>query len=257
MSHHAALKGRTIVITRPVHQASIITGRLQSHGANVIGFPLLEIVPPQNPCVARSQLARLSQYDYVIFTSPNAVTFSIQMSPGVLTSFPRVAAVGKQTAATLRQHGIDVSIVPEHSYNSESLLACEALQNVKQTGVAIIRGEGGRTLLRDTLRQRGAAVDDIEVYRRVCPADSLLPLDQYQRASEIDLIVLTSGESLQHLFRLGKALPWLNKQTLLVGSERIAAQLSGVGHAGDVVIASDPSDDSIFRSLMSWANNKP
>ncbi|PID46303.1 MAG: uroporphyrinogen III synthase [Proteobacteria bacterium] len=254
MSDRTALQGRTIVITRPAHQASAISQRLQERGAHVVRFPLLDIAEPMDVVRCHQQLSTLSRYDYLIFTSPNAVEYAFAKLPEALPPSLNIAAVGKKTAEALACHGVSVSIVPDRLFNSEALLACPAFQSVRHQSIAIIRGEGGRELLRDTLRQRGAVVNCIEVYRRVCPVDDLSPLTAIHQQAGIDLIVLTSVESLYHLFRLGAGLRWLNETPLLVGSERIAHQARRYARTGEVVVATDPSDDSIYHALCGAAH---
>lgn len=256
MTSSLPLHGRSIVITRPAHQAAVITQRLQVAGANVVVFPLLEIAAPSNPSVCESRLSQLSQYDYLIFTSPNAVERALSMLSGKVSAGISVAAVGKKTAKALYQRGVVVTVVPESDFNSEALLACPELQSVNAKAVAIIRGEGGRELLRDTLQQRGARVDYLDVYRRICPADDLLPIVKLREQSGLDIIVLTSVESLQNLFRLGSGESWLDHVTLLVGSERIAETVRQTSHIGNVLIATDPSDETIYRRLLSWAGEE-
>lgn len=256
MTSGLPLQGRSIVITRPAHQAALITQRLQAAGAHVTGFPLLEIVEPKDQLAYLSHLSKLSQYDYLIFTSPNAVDRALSKLSGKVPVGVKVAAVGKKTAQALSRQNIVVSVVPENTFNSEALLACPELQSAKGQSFAIIRGEGGRDLLRDTLRLRGAQVDYLDVYRRVCPADDLLPIVKLREQGGLDIIVLTSVESLQNLFRLGSGESWLDRATLLVGSERIAEMVRQTSHIGSVLIATDPSDETIYGRLLSWANEK-
>lgn len=256
MADSSKWQGRTVVITRPAHQADAIIRKIQSYGASVVGFPLLDIQEPADLALCNKQLAKLSQYNLVIFTSPNAVERALAKLSGGLPANLKVAAVGKKTAQSLARHNISVSVVPSDMFNSEALLACAELQSIDGSSIAIIRGEGGRGLLRDTLLKRGARVDYIDVYRRVCPAQDLLPLVKLQQYSGLDIIVLTSVESLQHLFRLGKGQLWLNSISLLVGSERISKMVKQTSHSGRVIVAPDPSDASIFSRLEDWVNDK-
>ena len=256
MTKGLGLPGRSVVITRPAHQAKKISEQLQHAGARVIGFPLLDIVEPSNPAKCDHQLQNASQYDFLIFTSPNAVDQALSKLSGKIAAGINIAAVGKKTAQSLVRHGITVSVVPSTAFNSEALLACPELQSISGASIAIVRGEGGRGLLRDTLVQRGARVDYVDVYRRICPADNLLPLVKFQEQGGLDIIVLTSVESLHHLFRLGKGQLWLNKVTLLVGSERIAGVVEQTTHTGQVLVAPDPSDESIFSCLQYWVIDK-
>lgn len=258
------LAGKTIVVTRPKHQSESISLRLGSLGARVVSFPLIAIEPPTDRLRHKEQLSHLDRYQYLIFTSRNSVemTFSAmtKMSlTGMIDSLfatQQIAAVGKQTAKSLEKYGVKVSIVPDELFNSEAVLEHDALQNVTSQNIAIIRGQSGRDLLRNTLVSRGAEVDYIDVYRRVCPVSNLLPLVKCQEQSGIDIIALTSVEGLMNLFKLGFEQAWLKNTTLLVGSQRIANALKELDHLGKVIVADDPSDDRIIHSLMSWADNR-
>ncbi len=258
MAERLPLAGKTIVVTRPQGQSSAISKRLGELGAEVIKFPLIAIESISNQNLNQ---AILNNYNYLIFTSRNSVEMPIRalmdgQSSGSKINFPdttKIAAVGKQTAEALAAHGVSAAIVPTESFNSEALLAHKALQLVAGKRIAIIRGEGGRDLLRDTLIERGAEVDYIDVYRRVCPVDNLLPLVKCQEQAGIDIIMFTSVEGLNNYYSLGASQTSLQHTTLLVGSRRINAAINEVSHRGQVLVADDPSDDKMVNCVLSWA----
>lgn len=253
MKTSLALQGRGIVITRPAHQAGAISQRLEAEGATVLRFPLLAIAAPQNIERSQRQLAGLSRYDMLIFTSPNAVEFTLSTLGASIPQSAIIACIGKKTAQSLARQGVTVSIVPDAVFNSEALLAKSEFQQVQGRQIAIIRGEGGRDLLKTTLSQRGAGADYIDVYRRICPTHNLLPLLQFQTRDQLDIIVLTSAESLANLFALAEDVAWLNGVALLLGSERMRLALNETSHYGPVYLAEDPSDESIFQALLDWS----
>ena len=234
MAERLPLAGKTIVVTRPEGQSSSISKRLGELGAEVIKFPLIAIESTSNQ---NFNQAILNNYNYLIFTSRNSVEMAIK------------ALMDGQSSA----HGVSAAIVPTELFNSEALLAHKALQLVAGSRIAIIRGEGGRDLLRDTLIERGAEVDYIDVYRRVCPVDNLLPLVKCQEQAGIDIIMLTSVEGLNNYYSLGASQTPLQHTTLLVGSSRINAAINEVSHRGQVLVADDPSDDKMVNCVLSWA----
>ena len=242
------LKNRWIVITRPEHQAAALIATLEADGAKVIAFPLLEIVEPADPALLRQQLAGLEYYDLAIFISPNAVERMLSYVDAARFSTLKVAAVGKKTASSLRKEGIAVDYFPQQTFNSEALLVLEGLRQVKGQRIAIFRGEGGRDMLRDTLLARGAQVDYINVYARRCPVDDIEVLKQHHQRGKLDIIVLTSGESLDHLLRLANDEAWFSRVPLLVGSERIKEKFQQ-RIVGDMAAATDPSDETIYNTL--------
>lgn len=240
-----------IVITRPVHQAGALSQRLERAGAQVIPFPLLEIVAPKDPLLIQQQLHDLSDVDTAIFISPNAVVNAFNFVTKAQLAPLNIAAVGKKTALTLKDHGLRVDYFPDKYFNSEALLALDAMKQVQGQHIIIFRGEGGRDALRDGLVQRGAQVTYHNVYARRCPVDNIEVLKQYYRQQKLDIIVLTSGESLRHLLRLAKDEQWIADVPLLVGSQRIK-QMFQQQFAGEFWVAPDPSDETMYNYLDSY-----
>ena len=259
------LVGKTVVVTRPKRQSIEISQRLNELGARVFSFPLIAIEAPTDKHLSRVKLKKIEAYDYLIFTSRNAVDMAFEvlaeLFPNVslvqLLALKKIAAIGKQTAEALKQQGITPSIVPEVAFNSEALLKHNALAAVSTKHIAIVRGEAGRDLLHSTLQQRGADVEYINVYRRVCPVSNLLPLVKCYEKNGIDIILLTSAEGLTNLFKIGHGQDWLKTMTLLLGSQRMADVLANTSHRtkhqGRVVVADDPSDDKMIDCLLHWS----
>jgi len=247
-----SLNNRWIVITRPVHQASGLTKTLEKEGANVLSFPLLEIVEPTSVSLLHRQIKTLESYDLAIFISANAVEKALQYIDKTTLNQLSIAAVGKKTARCLAKHGLAVDYFPSQIFNSEALLALDEMQQVQGQEIAIFRGEGGRDYLRDTLVSRGAKVEYFNVYARRCPMQSIEILKQYYQADKLDIIVLTSGESFNHLLRLAKGEPWFSKVPLLLGSERIREKFKDK-YSADTWVAPDPSDETIYKILREWS----
>ena len=260
MTTPSPLQGCGIVITRPAHQTQHAEQQLTAAGAEVLKFPLLEIAEPTDMARCLTQLSELHTQDCVIFTSANAVNYAAKHAPSTVASLlathSKVAAVGKKTAQTLLAHGITPSLVPSEAFNSEALLALPELQNVSGQKISIIRGEGGRGLLQETLTKRGAEVIYVDVYRRIRPKVSLLPLVKFLDAQTLAIILVTSEESLLNLFEATRGQTALGHTILLLGSQRIAESSALTAYEGELLVASDPSDESIYKCLISWANQK-
>lgn len=251
------LVGFTVVITRPEHQAGPLTQRIQNAGGTVISFPVLFIEAPQHPEQALEVLRDLAQYELAIFISANAVEHGLRFvtQHGPWPATVQIAAVGAATARALQDHQLKVTITPASGFNSEALLACPALQNVRNKRIVIFRGEGGRELLAEMLRRRGAQVDYVEVYRRAKPAvDPAVLLDAWSRGA-VNAVVLTSNEGLQNFFDLigvaGQS--HLRKTQLLVMSARAVELAQQLGVTVSPRIVSPVSDDGIFESLVQLA----
>ena len=120
-----ALAGRTVLVTRPAHQAAALVRTIQSVGGETLVFPALEIeaVPAAD---LSTSLAQLATADIVIFISPNAARFGMAAAQ-VLPAASRIFAVGPGTARVLQAQGIQDVITPD-GQDSEALLALPQLQ---------------------------------------------------------------------------------------------------------------------------------
>jgi uroporphyrinogen-III synthase len=123
--------------------------------------------------------------------------------------------------------------------------------------VVIVRGEGGRELLQETLSARGAEVHSCEVYRRIVPnvsTDALNSLEQRWDEEGIDAVTVTSIETLQNLISLlpERPLGRLRSAALVVASERIAQAARTLNLEGPMISASGADDASMLGALASW-----
>lgn len=224
MDAKPTLSVHTVLVTRPAEQAAGLCALIEAAGGRALRLPLLDIVPVEDPAAATELLSR-PDWDWLIFVSANAVRHALALGAWRQGS-ARIAAVGEATAVALREAGVRVDLVPEPQFNSESLLAAPALAEVAGLQILIVRGAGGRELLADVLRERGAIIAYAEVYRRRLPtlADSAAWIAHWQQGG-IDSVVVTSGEILGHLMTLlGEAGPELAARTpLVVIGERVAS----------------------------------
>lgn len=122
-------------------------------------------------------MPRLDEFDLAFFVSPNAIHHALEfiLARRAWPATLRVSTVGKGSGKVLRQRGFGDPIVPEHGFDSESVLALAefAAEAVRGRKVVIFRGDGGRDLIRNTLRERGAQAEYVTCYRRYCPTPDL------------------------------------------------------------------------------------
>ena len=249
----AVLTGRGILVTRPVHQADRLCRLIEALGGRAVRFPVLEIRAPGDPAAVKDGLLRLPDYDLAIFVSANAVEFTL----AALAPWPpklEIAAVGAATAAALRRHGLPVAYCPAQAFTSEALLALPRLQQLAGKQILILRGEGGREQLRETLRARGARVDYLEVYQRVQPATDPTPLLQQWRSGEVGAVLVTSNESLRKLVAMigTLGLPLLRATPLIVASTRTLELARELGLDGTVRVAADATDAAMTDALYAY-----
>ncbi|MBL8216828.1 MAG: uroporphyrinogen-III C-methyltransferase [Bryobacterales bacterium] len=170
---HLPLFGQRIVNTRAKDQAPELTERLEALGAEVIEYPVIEIAPPADWTALDNALENLPDYDWLLFTSPNAVRYFFQRldaSPyDVRDIHGRICAIGPVTKATLEAAHLKVDLVPQE-YVAESVV--DAFADIPLEGRVILmpRAAVARDVVPDALRQRGATVEIVDAYRNVVPA---------------------------------------------------------------------------------------
>lgn len=219
-----------ILNTRPIHQAKKLTSALESHGFISIECPSLEIVPIVSE---KNMPPSLNTINTAIFISPNAVNFYFEQLNRDKISWPstiNVLSIGKSTAQTLAQHGIQESLLPSES-TSESLLTLPILSQVKNHHILLIKGKEGRDTIESELRQRGAIVHDMILYERKLPKYNHKNLNRLWREDAVDIILFTSKQGMQSIFTMfgKKAHPWLCSKPCLVLSQRLAEEAARLG----------------------------
>lgn len=243
------LHGRHIVITRPVGQAGKLTGLIKAAGGEAVLFPLIEIAPLADYQAFEQNIQGLARFDWAIFISSNAVQNGMPyVSRLSLPSTLKFAAIGPSTAAELATFGIEKTLIPAGRFDSESLLALPDMIDVKDKQVMIFRGVGGREVLADTLKSRGAEVQFAECYRRINPQENLRPLTALDAQDALDAIVITSSEAMRHLLEMASNQAWLKTVKICVNHARIAEAPSQLGL--DVHTASAPGDDAMLACLI-------
>lgn len=240
-----------IVVTRPRDQAVQLTQRIQQAGGNVLLLPLLDISAMPDTSTLDAQISRLKFFDLAIFISPNAVHYGISAirASGEFPERLKIATVGQGSANALHELGIRQVIAPSERFDSEGLLALPELQNVAGWQVLIFRGDGGRELLGDTLRQRGATVEYAACYQRSKP-----PLDvKALLEAAPDAMTVTSSEALGHLWQMldSDAQRALKDIPLFVPHPRIAELAKQQGW--QQVLLCGSGDDGVLNSLQVWA----
>ena len=234
-----------VLVTRPASQAFNLSEQLSAAGLTPIPYPSIEIQTIDADPRARQQLSQLAEQDYLIFTSANAVSHADQLLKRHWPKLPnQLVAIGPKTADNLRRIGLTPSIIAQAPFTSESLLDKFPVQLDAKTAT-LIKGEGGRSFLADQLRQRGLALQSIDVYRRGRPEYTALPDET------LDYITISSQLALSNLFAL---LPTRAEQLkqhchFIVFSQRIAeyAQSLGCQH---VDASPEASDEGLVSTIL-------
>lgn len=254
------LDGKHVVITRPAGQAKRLKTLIEAEGGSVTLFPLIAISALDDYSSFDQAVLALPACDWVIFISSNAVQQGmprIMRALGVLPPRLRFAAIGPATAAELAAFGVTDVLTPQHRFDSESMLALPQMQDVRGKKCMIVRGTGGRELLAETLRSRGAEVTFAECYQRVNPQTDAGVLLTLWQNRHLNALVVTSSEAMRHLLLLADGTHgtdvWLRDTAICVNHARIAEE------AGDsrlhISVAEAPGDEAMLQCLIRTLNN--
>jgi len=247
----ANMQGRSILVTRPKHQAQHLLSELTRLGAVPIELAAIEIREVALSATEKQKIIDLDRYDAIVSVSANAANLGLQWADQYWPQLPSHIlwyAVGEATAKALATFGVDAQVAAGGA-DSEALLELPSLQKLDGQRILLLKGMGGRELLAQTLRARGAEVDSLELYRR-----DKVQYDNAQLSAQIgeqlpDVILATSVAILESLYEmLAPCYDNLISVNLVVASERIAQAAATLGFQ-KVVTASGASDQAIIDAI--------
>lgn len=261
ITRRGPLAGCTVLVTRAAHQAAGLAEPLRALGADVLVAPVIDTIDPADWTPADEAIARLAGYDWVVLTSTNAVDRFVERLVHRLGSTDtlrdmKVAVVGPTTAERLAELGITPALVPD-DFRAEGLVdAFRALHPDSDWCVLVPRAEKAREILPEALREAGARVDVVPVYRTV-PATPDPAVVSALAGEGVDVITFTSPSTVRHF------LGWLDgagldRQKVM---ERIAAASIGpvtseaLRSRGYTVAieATDSTADGLVAAIAAWA----
>lgn len=237
-----------VIVTRPAAQGAELMQKLRAAGAVPVAAPAIEILPAEDDAPLLDAVARLDDYDWLVFTSANAVAHTQQarIAAGAPEHppRPRIAAVGAGTAAACEKDGFAVHFQPSAALG-ETL--GRELPLVDGARVLWPRGSLAPDTLAELLRARGATVDAPIAYRTVTNLD-LLGIVDAMRDRRIDALTFTSPSTVRHFVdglaaagvRLHR-LPDTERPRVVCIGPVTAAAARECGLAVDAV--ADPHDD--------------
>ena len=258
----SSLHGLRVLVTRPIAQAQSLVGLIQQYSGHSTLLPTVEINSLGITAQVRRSIENLDQYHAVIFISINAARIGCDLILDYWPQWPtgiHWIAVGNATAGVMAEFGLRALVPTVH--DSDGLLGLSPLNRIDGNKILIVRGQGGREYLPDTLRLRGAIVDLAEVYERQMPSDKHSDILSTISPEKIDIVLITSVESLNNLCSLvGDGREDLQKISLLVASDRIAqvAEKAGFGKVGSssVVISKGASDVAVLNGLRRFVDGR-
>jgi len=199
------LISKRILITRAWGQAEEFASLLADYGAQVIAFPTIEIVPPEDWRPLDKTIEKLDSYDWVIFTSVNGVRFFTQRlkEKGInraALAGKKICAIGPRTQKELEKMGLTVHFRPSE-YRAEGIAEGLKARGILGKKILLPRAREARRVLPEALREAGALVDEVEVYRTVKPDQSKASLTAILKKG-IDVVVFTSSSTVRNFMEL-------------------------------------------------------
>jgi uroporphyrinogen-III synthase len=239
------LRDVRVLLTRPATAADRWREALVAAGAEVVAFPTIEVGPPPDsalPALDRA-LAHLHDYDWLIFTSAHAATFTCARLPPALPraslSRPRIAAVGDETARAIAAAGLPVALVPRDQRQEGLVDALGAAGLVAGARVLFARARAGRDHLVDALAGRGVEVDLVIASetraRRPLPLPPPFDVATFASPSALDAYVAALGT--------GTLLP---ATCVVIGATTAAAARA---HGIDPCVARAPNPEAVIEAI--------
>ncbi len=204
MPQPSPLSSRHVLITRAKDGASELSSQLLATGAIVTSIPTIEIIPPDSFLSLDQALARLHEFEWIIFTSAHAVeVFDERRSQSLIPG--NIAVIGPATARAVEKIGLKVALQPQR-YIAESL--AEALMPlVAHKELLLVRAAEARDILPLALQEAGAELTIAEAYRNRAPEESLPLIREMFSSPERypDVITFTSASTVRNLVALLQA----------------------------------------------------
>lgn len=244
----------TILVTRPQAAADRLVDRLRQLGLIAWSMPLIDFQPSSQLCELPQKLAQLNDGDSILAISQQAADYAGATLYYNHTAWPANVdyyAIGRKTALALHTHCQQPVISPPAGSVSETLLELPSLQYVSGQKILILRGNGGRELIAETLRARGALVEYCECYQRIPRIYNGEQQARHWRNLGITTIIVTSVDMLTLLYELfpeQDRIDWLLHCRLIVVSDRLATMARKLGFL-KLVVADSADNDALIRAL--------
>jgi len=250
-----------VIVTRPRPQAVQWVQWLVARGIDALALPLIDIGEPADVTAVEQAWSRLDSRRLVVFVSPNAAEQFFRLRP-VDAAWPSnltAASIGPGTTQTLQRLGLPAAAIVEPArdapqFDSEALWARLRGRDWSGAMVLIVRGDGGREWLADTMRQHGAKVDFVAAYRRTTPqitGDALASLHDAVARPREHLWFFSSSEAIDHLAQARPAQDWASSRAL-VTHPRIAQRARECGFAD--VRQTRPTLEAVVACIQSIAS---
>lgn len=250
------LKGKSVVNTRPAHQAQVFTHELEALGAEVIGLPAITLKSNVNDSCFRGAIDSLTTYDWVIFTSVNGVqaVLEVMKELGIAQDLlfkSRLAAIGPATRDALLEAGASSVLIPD-SYVSEEVVP--VLGELAGKKVLLPRADIARKAMVELLEREGALVTEVAAYRIESNTDVKVveKLRSFPASFQPDFLTFTSSSTVRGFEKLVRSAgreDWLDNAALVAIGPITAKTIADIGHRAHYV-ATDYTTGGIIDVLL-------
>ena len=253
-SDRRPLAGLTVVVTRAKTQASVLTAKLEAHGATVREVAVIEIATPADGGAAlAAAIAAVDSYDQIVVASPNgarALAAAVAAADGLdEASLPPVACVGPSTAAKLAESPLSVNVVPDRAV-AEGLVDAMPTPPPAKSRLLLVQAEVARDVLELGLVAKGWDVHRVTAYRTI---DAEITDEDRAAAAEGDVITFTSSSTVERFLRL-------------VGRDSLPAVVASIGPITSAtatelglrvdVEAQPHTIDGLVAAVTAWATSE-
>jgi uroporphyrinogen-III synthase len=197
-----SLEGKTILVTRPREQSRELVDEIQKRGGKAVVIPMIRILEPESWNLCDDAIAKLNEFDGIIFTSGNAVEKFLQRCElkGVFSRAfegKEVYAVGERTAELLREYGIQVTFTPKE-FSSAELQRWFKEERARGKRFIFPKGNLSKEDMPHYLRSLRATVDEVDVYKNYPPTQQTLEeLNSRFLNREFDVVTFASPSAIK------------------------------------------------------------
>ena len=272
VSENLPLNGKTVLITRSVGQSSQFTQFITAAGANAIEMPALEIGPPSSWEALDNAIASLSEFDWLILTSSNGISYFLERlmvigrDARTLANL-KIAVVGEKTAQSLKIHSLQPDFIPPN-FIADSLVEHfpEELAGKK---VLFPRVEtGGREDLVREFKNQGAEVVEVPAYQSCCPSSIPPSAELALQSGTVDVITFASSKTVKFFVQLAQRIfsdNFQDNQSSVISNYLEGVCIASIGpqtskachkYFGRVdVEASEYTINGLTQAIIHWAIN--
>jgi uroporphyrinogen-III synthase len=249
------LAGKTVIVTRATSQSNELCAELNSRGATVKLLPLISFAPPEDYSAMDAALTAIQRFDWILFTSANAVQAmerraeELGRSLKAVATLPRAAAVGPATSLAAEAAGFSVEYVATD--HSGAGLARELGEELRGKRVFLPRSERANPDLPGALRRRGADVTDVVAYRTLAPSGADREKLNESLRDRVDGILFFSPSAVQNFLELlgSEHLQRLQGRVLMVAIGPTTATALSAAGVQRIAWAADTTTRAVIESL--------